>query len=99
MVARIRNISSCVSLSALVLGVLAATGSPAPATVLVPDGNDVTTPGTATLAGLIQQDTATIPFLGQDAFENTYYAGNLISSVYLDPSTHAMDFTYQVEAV
>jgi len=98
MVARIKNISAWIPLVAVVFGVLAFMGSPAPATVLVPGGPSVTTPGTATLAGLIQQDTETVPFFGQDAFGDTLYAGNLISSAYYDPSTHGMDFTYQVEA-
>jgi hypothetical protein len=98
MIARIRNLPSCATLSAIVLGAMAFMGSPAPATVLVPDGDNVTTPGLASLAGLIQQDTETVPFFGQDVFDNTLYAGYLISNVYYDPSTRAMDFTYQVVA-
>ena len=98
MVARITNISACIPLIAVVLGVLAFTGSPAPASILVPGGPAVSTPGTATLVGLTLKATETIPFIGTDVFGDDVFGGNLISSVYSDPGTGGLDFTYQIDA-
>jgi len=93
MVARIKNISAGISLSAVLLGILAFTGSPAAGAILVP-GTPVSTPGTVTLAGLDPVYSELVPFVS----DNGGFGGTLISSVYSDPSTGGMDFTYQIEA-
>jgi hypothetical protein len=101
MIARIRNISSWALLSAMVLAVLALTGSPAPAKILYPNDTDVT-PGTLTAswsAGLTLVATDTVGYEGDDLVTgNPHYKGNLITSVYSDPATRGLDFTYQIVA-
>lgn len=91
MFARIKTVSRWIPLTAIVLWVVAFSNSLASASILVPGSGPTATPGTATLSGLTPVATETVPY----ASGSNTYAGDLISTVYLDSGTGDYDFGYQ----
>jgi hypothetical protein len=98
MAAQSKNFSRWIPLSAMGVGIWAIGGSSALASLVIPGGAADYTPGTMTsLTGLVLQATDDVPY-ADDYHVSPVFAGYLDTSVYYDPSTLGMDFTYQVVA-